>query len=182
MGRAQQRMVRDNDERRCGRRQKRTPEPLQVFRQNCRGGSRIGSLPISSARGNQENHHHKAGCCQSRGQNKVPFAGAWPAGHRLVHRGLRHRGFFRHGPAENGHVVTRGQVNAERPVSPVLFVVFLELAPDLVGLDAYDRVLLWIKVRTPFIHFDANQILIELLPIAEKSLFRDKLKKARLLR
>ena len=74
------------------------------------------------------------------------------------------------------------QLNSNKTVLAVFFVVFLEHAPDLVCLHPHDGVLLGIEIGPPVVDFHSDQVLIQLVAISEKGLFRNKLEEASLLR
>src|SRR5207245_8114302 len=88
---------------------------------------------------------------------------------------------LRRAPAEDGNIGAGRQVYSYEAVFAFFLVVLFQETPDLVRLYSHDGVLLRVELGTPIVNFDADQILVQLVAIAEKGLFRNKLKKPALL-
>src|SRR5690348_5175336 len=75
---------------------------------------------------------------------------------------------FRRAPAEDGNIGAGWQIYTYEAVFAFFLVVLLQEAPDLVRLHSHDWILLRIELGTPIVNFDADQIFIQLVAIAEK--------------
>jgi len=79
---------------------------------------------------------------------------------------------------EEGAVLAGVKFHPYHTVLAFVIVVIPEEAANFVRLYAHYRVLLRVEIRTSLIHFDANEVFVKLVLLAEKNLFAGKLEEA----
>src|SRR5271157_4708274 len=181
MGRAQQRVIRNDDEGWISGRREGFPEPFKFCRQCPEGLLGARSLFCSHPLTDQEKSQYRASCSQSKDERVMelltPARSCCNLG--LVYNWggcLLHRGF-----GENRYVVSQRQINTQRAGSALFLVIALQRAAHLVRLHAHNGVLLRVEIRTPTVNFHTDEIFVEFFAVPEQRLFANELEKPTLL-